>query len=209
MRFSEMTIEEFLIRAASVQPTPGGGAVSAIACALGVSMASMVANLTLGKEKYAEVQKSMEQVVVGCKQLSTALLVAADNDAEAFLLVMQAYGLPQHTENEKVLRQVAIQHALWEAVKPPLLIANLCRDAIGQGVVVLQKGNSTAQSDAKVAIFLAQAALHSAVANIDANLQLLNEGERKTQLVFEKKELVLDASLKIKKVQSIIEGLSE
>ena len=58
-----MTIKEFAMQTASNEPVPGGGSISALAGALAAALTEMVAGLTIGKKKYAEVEEEMKEAV--------------------------------------------------------------------------------------------------------------------------------------------------
>lgn len=194
MNYADLSIHEFLRKAASSDSTPGGGGVAAIAGALAVSMASMVANLTIGKERYIEAEEKMQQVAKASEQLIVNFLQAAEYDAAAYQGVMDAYRMPKDSPDEQEIRHRLIQRSLLEAAQAPLRTAQLCRDALGMAALTRQKGNPLAVSDALVALHLGYAALLSAVANIDANLELLADSDRKQQLILEKTALLEDAS---------------
>ncbi len=193
MSYANLSMQEFLEKAASSDSTPGGGGVAAIAGALAASMASMVANLTIGKEKYIEAEEKMQQVVVASQQLIVNFLQAADYDAAAYQGVMDAYQMPKNSSAEQEVRHRLIQRSLLEAAQAPLRTAQLCRDVLGMATLTRHKGNPLAVSDALVALHLGYAALLAAVANIDANLDLLADSDRKQQLILEKTALLEDA----------------
>ena len=193
MSYANLSMQEFLEKAASSDSTPGGGGVAAIAGALAASMASMVANLTIGKEKYIEAEEKMQQVVVASQQLIVNFLQAADYDAAAYQGVMDAYQMPKNSSAEQEVRHRLIQRSLLEAAQAPLRTAQLCRDVLGMAALTRHKGNPLAVSDALVALHLGYAALLAAVANIDANLDLLADSDRKQQLILEKTALLEDA----------------
>jgi formiminotetrahydrofolate cyclodeaminase len=168
--YPEMPIEAFLARLASSDPEPGGGAAAALAGATGAALVSMVANLTVGKEKYAAVQGEMEEARRQADRLRARLLSAIDRDADSFRGVMDAYRLPRETEEQKTARKRAIQQALREATRAPREVVQLCREAAGWSKVAAEKGNSQVISDAAVAGILADAAAQSAALNIRINL---------------------------------------
>ncbi len=168
--YPEMPIEAFLTRLASSDPEPGGGAAAALAGATGAALISMVANLTVGKEKYAAVQGEMEEARGRAESLRAHLLAAIDRDAESFRRVMDAYRLPRETDEQKAARKQAIQQALRNATTAPREVVQLCREAADWSKVTAEKGNTQVITDAAIAGILADAAAQSAALNVRINL---------------------------------------
>ena len=88
----EKQIQVFLQELSSKQPTPGGGGASAFAGALGAALGQMVANLTVGKKKYAQVEGQMQEYLLRMNQLMREFAVLADKDEEVFAPLAQCYG---------------------------------------------------------------------------------------------------------------------
>ena len=164
------TVNEFIDETASVKPTPGGGSIAALAGALGAALTSMVCNLTIGRKKYAAVQKEMEDVLGQSENLRNAFARLVDEDSEAFNTVMNALNLPKETEEEKTKRSAAIQHATKNATEIPLRVMQLCEQALILTGSAAQKGNSNSISDAGVAALLLRAACFGANLNVQINL---------------------------------------
>ena len=91
---SELTIKEFLEKIASEFPTPGGGSVAALSAALAASLTEMVANLTIGKKGYDDVEDEMKAVAQDALKLKNKLVSAIDNDSDSYKDVMTAIKLP-------------------------------------------------------------------------------------------------------------------
>lgn len=171
------TVEEFVNETASGAPTPGGGSVSALVGALGAALASMVGELTLGKDMDNEVKHTMQGSVRVCEDLKDSLMKAVDEDTEAFNKVMAAYRMPKSTEEEKKARSLAIQEGLMDAAEAPYEAALLCIDVMNVALDMLKDGNKNAASDASVAGFLGYAALNGSVYNIKLNLNSIKDKE--------------------------------
>lgn len=169
--YPEHTVAEFLEKLASAAPEPGGGAAAALAGAAGAALVSMVANLTVGKPRYASAQADMETARARADALRAELLAEIDRDGDAFRAVMRAYGLPRGTEAEQAVRRQAIQAALRTATEPPTRVIRLCREVAAWSKVVAESGNAQAVSDAAVAAILADGAAQSAALNVRANLK--------------------------------------
>jgi len=165
-----MSIEGFLDRLASSDAEPGGGAAAALVAAIGAALVSMVASLTVGKEKYAAVQAEMEEAKAKAQGLVRDLAAAIDRDAEAFRKVMAAYRLPRDDDAQKAARKRAIQQALREATVEPARVVRLCGQIADLSRAVMEKGNVGAITDAAIAAVLADAAAASAALNVKINL---------------------------------------
>ena len=98
---TELTIKEFIHKVISNDPVPGGGSVSAFNGALATSLAAMVANLTIGRKKYAEVNEVMEDLSARFEELARQLIIDVDRDSDAYNRVFAAFKLPKETEEEK------------------------------------------------------------------------------------------------------------
>jgi formiminotetrahydrofolate cyclodeaminase len=160
----------FLSELASDAPTPGGGSVAALCGAIGAALNSMVANLTIGKQKYAEVEGEMKENLAGTETLRLELAQMVDEDAEAFDKVMAALKMPKETDEEKAVRKKALQQALVDAATVPLAVMEMCLGVIRLAKPVAEKGNVNAVSDAGVAALVARAGVHSAKLNVMINL---------------------------------------
>ncbi len=169
----EITI--FMNELFSESATPGGGAAAGVGGALAASLAAMVANLTVNKEKYAEVQKEMEEVLKTAKEYQEKMLFLADADAEAFSLFMSAYGLPKDTEGEKEERTTAIQRACKKAATIPLETAKVAVGIMEITKVVVTKGNPSIVTDGAAAALFARAALRVSAYNVRINLNSIKD----------------------------------
>ena len=107
-----MTVQEFAMQTASNEPVPGGGSISALAGSLAAALTEMVAGLTIGKKKYAEVEEEMKAAIEPMHAICEHLLDDIKRDSESFDLYMQALTLPKETEEEKAARQEAMKNPL-------------------------------------------------------------------------------------------------
>jgi len=120
---SELTIKEFLEKIASAFPTPGGGSVAALSAALAASLTEMVANLTIGRKDYDDVEEEMKAVIQNSLRLKSDLIQAINGDSDAYNDVMTAIKLPGNSEAEKRHREEKIQCGLKHATLVPLTVA--------------------------------------------------------------------------------------
>ncbi len=165
----------FLDATAAGTATPGGGAVAALAGALAAALTTMVARLTIGKKKYAEVEAEMKDVVVRAEALRAQLTAAIDADSTAFDAVMAAMKMPKDTEQQKAARAEAIQAATQRAIDVPLAVVRACVDLLELTREVAAHGNANALSDAASAAHLARAAIEAAAMNVRINAAGLDD----------------------------------
>lgn len=166
---------EYLDEATSNAPTPGGGSVSALAGALGTTMASMAANFTTGKKKFVEVEDEVKGLLARLDAERAALLAAMQSDTEAYAEVGAAYGMPKGTDDEKAARRGAIQHALKVAMQPPLAAMRSCAEAMRATRRLLEVANPNLITDVGVAAVLLEAAARGAYLNVAVNLNGLKD----------------------------------
>ncbi len=169
------TVKEFVEATASSEPVPGGGSVAALAASIAAALGEMVANLTIGKKKYAEVEEEMKVIsekMASCRQV---LLEYIDKDAQSFDEVMKAYGMAKDTDEEKAARSAAIQEAMKDATAVPLAVAKSTFDLMAPIKAVVLKGNSNAVTDGAVAAMMARTAVLGALYNVKINLSSIKD----------------------------------
>ena len=170
MSLAKLTVEDFIGQLASDSPTPGGGSASALAGAMAASMVEMACNLTVGREKFRDVEEQLKVVLERAHTLREKMLAAVDEDTDAYDAVSHAYKLPRATDEEKAERTAAIQAALKQATEVPLQVARAAMETSQLAVIAIEKSNPNVASDARVARLLADAAREGAVANVEINL---------------------------------------
>ena len=171
----DKSCKDFLTDLASKAPTPGGGGGAALAGAIAAALTSMVANLTLGKEKFAQVEEKIKPILASAETLRTRMLALVAADAAVFDNFMKAYKMPKNTEEEKAARAESIQIAAYDASEVPLKIADSCLEILRLSSKMVRIGNPSAITDATVSAILARAALRSACYNVHSNLLLLKD----------------------------------
>lgn len=171
----KMTVEEFAMQTASNEPVPGGGSISALAGALAAALTEMVAGLTVGKKKYAEVEEEMKEAIAPMHAICEHLLDDIKRDSESFDLYMQALTLPKETEEEKAARTKAMQDGLKAAVAVPLSVAKRSYEVMPYAEMMVAKGNKTAVTDALVATMMARTAVLGALFNVKINLESIKD----------------------------------
>jgi glutamate formiminotransferase/formiminotetrahydrofolate cyclodeaminase len=184
-----VTVRGFLDEVASGSPTPGGGTVAALAGALGAALVQMVANLTIGKKKYASADNEMREAKSEADRLGAQLRGLMRRDSQAFERVMSAFRLPQTTPDETAAREAAVLEATWLATRVPLETAETCVQVAAWAARVVEHGNPNAASDGATAAALARAATDAALCNVEINLRNLPDGADKNAVEVRAREL--------------------
>jgi len=177
VKLTDKPINNFLDELASNAPAPGGGSVAALSGALGAALVSMVCNLTLGKQAYADVQDEINDLLAESEALRQELAGLLEEDVKAYTGYSKAAKMPRGTEEEKAVRQVVMLAALKVATDVPLAIAEAAVKVMDLCMPAAEKGNKWAVSDAGVAVLMAEAALRSAALNVLINLGTLKDEE--------------------------------
>lgn len=195
-----MTIQQFAMQTASNEPVPGGGSISALAGSLAAALTEMVAGLTIGKKKYADVEEEMKAAVEPMKAVCAQLLDDIKRDSESFDQYMQALTLPKETEEEKEARTEAMQNGLKAAVEVPLSVAKAACGILPYAETMVVKGNRTAVTDALVATMMARTAVLGAGFNVKINLESIKDQEYVDRIGKEVAELEKQAIEQEKKI---------
>ena len=173
---TELTIKEFINKVLSNDPVPGGGSVSALNGALATSLAAMVANLTIGRKKYVEVNEIMEDLSVRFEELTRQLITDVDRDSEAYDRVFSAFKLPKENGmKKKAIRSETIQKESKYAAQVPMEVARTVHSILPMIDVVARKGNSNAVTDACVSMMCARTAILGALLNVRINLTSIKD----------------------------------
>jgi len=166
-----MNLADFCAELASDSPAPGGGSIAALNGALSAGLSAMVGNLTFGKKGYEKVRDEMELVAEKAQPLKDFFIEAIDKDTEAFNCLMAAFSLPKKTDEEKKIRQDAVDQATKGATLIPFAVLEKSRTAAELALIVAMKGNRNSLSDAGVAGLTAAVCAEGALYNVLINTQ--------------------------------------
>ena len=169
------TLAAYLDALAGEMPAPGGGSATGLVGALGAALVCMVANYTVGRPKYAEVEVQVRAALDEAERLRARLMRLTEEDEAAYEAVVAARALPRKSDAEKAARREAIQRATREAAQPPLEMAAACRRALELSEVVARHGNAFLASDAGVAALFSEAALRASAINVRVNLAAIED----------------------------------
>ncbi len=172
-----MNLKAFANETASESPAPGGGSISAYIGSLGVSLATMVANLSSHKPGWDSRWEEFSNWAVKGQKIKDALLFLVDEDTRAFNKIMNAFGLPKNSDDEKKLRTEAIQEATKFAIEVPYKVMQLSLDAMDIIKAMAEIGNPNSVSDAGVGALCARSAVLGAFMNVRINATGYNDKE--------------------------------
>ncbi len=205
-RAFDVNVLGFLDSLASSAPAPGGGSAAALGGAMGAALVSMVCNLTIGKERYADVQAEMHDTLDRVEALRHELQELAQADLEAFNRLSAAYKLPRTTDADIAIRRDGIQASLRRATEVPLRTARAAAAILPLCPGVAERGNQAAVSDIGVAALLAHAAVRSALMNVEINLRLLEDPIYKRQVRSEVERLTEGLAAEAERIVSLVEA---
>jgi glutamate formiminotransferase/formiminotetrahydrofolate cyclodeaminase len=163
------TLSDFADETASESPAPGGGSIAAYVGALGISLGTMVANLSSHKKGWDERWEEFSDWAEKGQQYKNELLKLVDADAKAFNQIMNAFALPKSTEVEKANRRKAIQQATKTAIEIPFAVMQNAYASMEVIRAMAETGNPNSVSDAGVGALCARAAVMGAFLNVRIN----------------------------------------
>jgi formiminotetrahydrofolate cyclodeaminase len=173
--YIDQPIRHFLDKLASKSPEPGGGSVAALTGSLGAGLVSMVCSLTLGKEKYKDVQPQVEALIKESEKLRIEMQDLIQKDTEVYGGLSEVYKMPKNTDAEKAARTAKMQEALKKACQVPFEIGLKSLEVARLAQRAAEIGNVAAVSDAGVAVLLAQACAQSAALNVKINVNSIKD----------------------------------
>ncbi len=197
-------LADFADETASESPAPGGGSISAYVGALGVSLATMVANLSSHKRGWDARWEEFSEAAERGQQLKDALLRAVDDDTDAFNAIMSAFGLPNGTPEEKAARKAAVQAATKKAIEVPFRVMRESLESFEVIRQMAETGNPNSVTDAGVGALCARAAVHGAFLNVKINAAGLDDKIFATQVVAEGEKMIEAADVAEREILAIV-----
>lgn len=175
----------FADETASESPAPGGGSISAYVGALGAALATMVANLSSHKRGWDDRWEEFSDAAERGQRIKDALLRTVDEDTDAFTLIMDAFGMPKNTPEEKAARKAAIQAGTRKAMEVPFKVMQLAFESLPLLRQMVETGNPNSVTDGGVGALCARAAVRGAYMNIQVNASGLDDKEFVAQILAE------------------------
>jgi glutamate formiminotransferase/formiminotetrahydrofolate cyclodeaminase len=202
----KMNLREFCNETLSDSPAPGGGSVAALMGALGASLGGMVANLSAGKRGWDDKLQYFSDWAVKAQKLKDELLVLVDEDTNAFNKVMDAFGLPKGSDEEKKARAAAIESATKYAAEIPLKVMETSAKSYELLAEMAEKGNPASVSDVGVGAGATRACIDGAALNVRINLGQLKDEKFKSELSKKVENLKADSEANFKKIDEIVQS---
>ncbi|MFR2518710.1 cyclodeaminase/cyclohydrolase family protein [Peptostreptococcus stomatis] len=191
-KYLDFSLEEFAQDLGSKKSMPGGGSVAAYALNLANGLASMVANFTSGKKKYAAYQADIEKILEKCQAFHRESMGMVDRDAEAFLPLAAVYKMPSDTDEEMEAKYAQMQVCLTRAASVPLDLLRLSKKVLDLHEDLLEKGSIMLLSDVGVGVAMLRSAALSARINVMINIKDIDDQSYVTRTSEEVEDLVAD-----------------
>ena len=201
----DLTVKGFADETSRESPAPGGGTISAYMGALGAALGTMVANLSSHKAGWDARWEEFSNWADKGQKIQAELMTLVDEDTEAFNRIMEAFGLPKKTEEEKAARSAAIQAATLFATQVPLHTMQASFKVFELCKAMAEEGNPNSVSDAGVGVLAARAAVLGAGLNVKINASGLKDHETADKLVGEANELIKKANELEAEIMKIVE----
>ncbi len=202
----DLTVKGFADETASESVAPGGGSVSAYVGSLGVSLATMVANLSSHKRGWDDKWEMYSEFAAKGQLLKEELLHLVDEDTNSFNKIMDAFGLPKSSKQEQEVRLQAIEDATKYAIEVPFRVMEVAFDSMSLVGDMVDIGNPTSVTDAAVGALCCRTAVSGAFLNVKINAAELNDkkfadkmikkGEKIEQAAMKKESEILEAARK-------------
>src|SRR5436189_2533352 len=202
----KMNLREFCNETLSDSPAPGGGSVAALMGALGASLGGMVANLSAGKRGWDDKLEYFSDWAVKAQQLKDELLSLVDEDTTAFNKVMEAFGLPKNSPEEKAARTAAIEEATKHAAEVPLKVMETAAKSYELLSEMADNGNPASISDVGVGALSTRACIEGAAMNVRINLGQLKDKKLKIHLQERRQKVSADSEAQFKKINQVVES---
>lgn len=175
--YTDLSCKKFVDELSAKAATPGGGGASALVGAIGMALGNMTAALTIGKDKYKDVESEVKAIMSKADDIQGDLLELVDEDARAFKPLAEAYKLPASTDKDKERKAFVMEQCLRDACDVPLEIMRACCDAIELHAMLSKIGSKMAISDVGCGVICCKAALRAASLNVFINTKSMKDRE--------------------------------
>lgn len=199
-------VVDFVDEVSRDTPAPGGGSISALAGALGAALASMVANLSVGKAEFDPQYEGLCELAEQAQHVKDELIYAVDADTEAFNEVLEAMRMPKDTPEQNEARAAALREGYKAAARVPLRTAELCNQALKLCQSAAQIGNEAVMSDVAVGALMAYAGIQGAIYNVRINLPQTEDSSFIEEMNKKLDQLLKDAKETCSAVQHEVEA---
>ncbi|NLJ57969.1 MAG: cyclodeaminase/cyclohydrolase family protein [Tissierellia bacterium] len=191
MELTELSCKDFTKELAAKKPIPGGGGAAALGGSLGVALNMMVVNFSKGKKNLIQFEKEHEDILDRGEKLRLKLLNLVEEDAKNFEPLSKAYSMPSSSEEERKLKEKAMEKYLKVACNAPLETMELVYEGILLHEELLDMAAKIIISDIGVGVQFLKAALNSAYLNVLINVNSIKD-RTYVESVRERTEEILD-----------------
>ncbi|MEI7424084.1 MAG: glutamate formimidoyltransferase [Prolixibacteraceae bacterium] len=200
----DLTLKNLTYLTASDAPAPGGGSISAAVGALGAALGTMVANLSAHKRGWEDKWEEFSANAEKGKMAYLELLTLVDQDTLAFNGIMEAFGLPKESDEQKMIRSQTIQNATIKAIEVPWKVMKIASDAVSLLEDMAKKGNPNSASDVAVGALCLKTAISGALLNMKINAVELLEPSQVENLLAEAGKLEKSANKRCDAIQKLV-----
>lgn len=201
---ASISVRKFIEEIASRSSAPGGGSASAAIAAIGTGLGCMVAQLTYGVRKFEHLDSDMRRIIPPLNNATKDLIPMIDADTNAFNDYMDALRMPKSNDEEKELRNNAMQEGLKKAIEVPLTTMRHGNKAWDWMIAIAQKGNIASKSDVEVGARALEVGIWGALKNVEINLPGIKDEEFKTKILNEANTIMKNSETKCKEVLEIL-----
>jgi glutamate formiminotransferase/formiminotetrahydrofolate cyclodeaminase len=205
-RLIKMNLVAFANETASESPAPGGGSISAYVGSLGVALGTMVANLSAGKRGWEDQFTFFSDWAQKGQAIKDKLLAAVDEDTAAFNKIMEAFGLPKNTAEEKLVRTEAIENATKYACEVPFAVMQTSYDSLEMLSLMVEKGNQNSITDAGVGVLCVKTAVRGAYFNVMINAKGLKDQAFAQEITHRAKALLAKNHQESDRILALVEA---
>lgn len=183
MSLFELSVGNYLEELASNSPAPGGGTAAALSGAQGAGLVRMVAELTLGNNKYSQWFHICREASKNCEELYIRLMAQMQLDADAYFGMANSYRMPKQTAEEILARSEKIREATAYAAYVPLQTMTMATEALEEAAKLVDHSNPNCASDLGVAAECLRACVIGAYLNVRINVNSLKDQDKKDQII--------------------------
>lgn len=201
----QKSVAEFTDEVSRDTPAPGGGSISALAGALGAALASMVANLTYGKEGTEAKDPELAELAEKAQAIKDLLITCIDEDTQAFNIFLEALRLPKNTPEEKATRIQKMQEGIKIAIEVPWKTAKACFEGMKLAKRAAEIGNPNSITDAAVGTQMGYAGIRGAIWNVRINLKDVNDKAYIETLGTQTQQLLEQATILLSETEKFVD----
>ncbi len=205
-RLIDMSLSDFMNETASESPAPGGGSISAYMGSLGIALGTMVANLSSHKRGWDDRWEEFSDWAEKSKKLQNQLLILVDEDTRAFNHIMDAFGLPKESDNEKSHRKEMIEVATKNAILIPFKIMETAYEGFEIIRAMVENGNPNSVTDAGVGALAIRSAILGAFLNVRINSVGLADRSFAKEIINKGNEIVTKCNSEESEIIKIVES---